>query len=88
MQDLCVMNLMALGVAHKRAIAAVRNAAEDIMLRGPVSLPWWKPSNSDPRFELVVSLPAGLWSRLPADEKILLFLSKKPLDRCRSRAES
>jgi len=34
---------MALGVAHKRAIAAVRNAAEDIMLRGPVSLPWWKP---------------------------------------------
>jgi len=42
MQDLCVMNLMALGVAHKRAIAAVRSAAEDIMVRGP-SLPWWKP---------------------------------------------
>ena len=42
-QDLCAMNLMALGVAHKRAIAAVRSAAEDIMVRGPGSLPWWKP---------------------------------------------
>jgi AcrR family transcriptional regulator len=41
--DLCVMNLMSLGVVRKRAIAAVRNAAEDIMVRGPVSLPWWKP---------------------------------------------
>jgi AcrR family transcriptional regulator len=40
--DLCVMTLMALGVARKRAIAAVCNAAEDIMMRGPVSLPWWK----------------------------------------------
>jgi AcrR family transcriptional regulator len=43
MQDLCAMNLMALGVTPKRAVAAVRSASDDIMLRGPTSLTWWKP---------------------------------------------